>query len=130
MAAGEDDFALVDEADGVAHLFHLVHAVGGEEDSSALFAEVDEGVDEQGGVDGIEAAERLVHDDEFGLVEQGGDELDLLLHALGEVFGLLVDGFGDLEALAPIAGTLAAVAASSPWSWPRKMSWSRTCIFL
>ena len=61
------------------------------------------------GVDGIEAAEGLVHDDEFGLVQQRGDELDLLLHALGELFGLLVDGLGDLHALAPVVGTLAAV---------------------
>ncbi len=87
--AGEDDDAVVDEADGVAHLFDLIHAVGGEEDGSSLLAEVDEGVDEQAGVDGIEAAEGLVHDDELGLVQQGGNELDLLLHSLGEVFGLL-----------------------------------------
>ena len=111
--AGEDDVAVVDEADGVAHLFDLVHAVGGEEDGAALFAEVDEGVHEEGGVDGIEAAEGLVHDDELGLVEQGGDELDLLLHALGEVFGLFVDGIGDLESLAPGVGALG-------WRWRRR----------
>ena len=34
-------------------------------------------------------------------MQQGGDELDLLLHALGELFGLLGDGLGDLQALAP-----------------------------
>ena len=73
----------------------------------ALLAEVDEGVLQQRGVDGIEAAEGLVHDDEVGLVQQGGDELDLLLHALGELFGLLGDGLGDLHALAPDVGALA-----------------------
>ena len=36
--------AAVDEADGVAELFDLVHAVGGEEDGAALLAEVDERV--------------------------------------------------------------------------------------
>ena len=44
---------------------------------------------QQRGVDRVEAAEGLVHDDEVGLVQQRGDELDLLLHALGELFGLL-----------------------------------------
>ena len=83
-----------------------------------------------GGVDGVEAAEGLVHDDELGLVQQRGDELDLLLHALGELFGLLVDGVGDLDAFAPEWARLLAVAASRPWSWPRKMSWSMTFIFL
>jgi hypothetical protein len=97
----------VDEADVVAHLFDLIHAVGGEEDGFALGAEVDEGVLQEGGVDGIEAGEGLVHDDEVGLVEEGGDELDLLLHALGEVFGALVDGLSDLEAVAPDVGALA-----------------------
>ncbi len=98
--------------------------------AAALFAEVDERVHEERGVDGIEAAEGLVHDDELGLVQQGGDELDLLLHALGELFGLLGDGLGDLHALAPDVGALAGVVASRPWSWPRKMSWSMTFIFL
>jgi len=38
-------------------------------------------------------------------VEQGGDELDLLLHALGEVFGSLGKGFGDMQLFAPVAGS-------------------------
>ena len=56
-----------------------------------LRAKVDERVLQERRVDGVEAAEGLVHDDEVGLVQQGGDELDLLLHALGELFGLLGD---------------------------------------
>ena len=96
----------MDEADVVAELFDLVHAVGGEENGAALLAEVDEGVHEEGGVDGIETAEGLVHDDELGLVEEGGYELNLLLHALGELFGLLGNGFGDLKLFAPDVGAL------------------------
>src|ERR1700722_20889304 len=76
------EMAVVNEADVVAEFFDLIHAVGGEEDGAALFAKVDEGVHEKDGVDWIQAAEWLVHDDEFRLVEEGGDELDLLLHAL------------------------------------------------
>jgi hypothetical protein len=77
----------------------------------ALLAQVDQRVHQQGGVDRVEAAEGLVHDDEVGLVQQGGDELDLLLHALGELFGLLGDGLGDLQAFAPDEGALAAGAS-------------------
>ena len=80
--------------------------MGAEKDGLALLAEIDEGVHEQGGVDGIETAEGLVHDDEVGLVEQGGDELDLLLHAFGELFGLFVEDVGDLHALGPLVGAL------------------------
>jgi hypothetical protein len=105
--AGEDEVSIVDERDGVAELFDLVHAMGREKDGAALAAEVDEGVLQNDGVDGIESAEGLVHDDEFGLMQQGRDELDLLLHSLGELFSLFADGVGDPEALAPVVGALA-----------------------
>ena len=39
--------AVVDEADVVAELLDLVHAVGGEEDGAALVAEIDERVHEE-----------------------------------------------------------------------------------
>src|SRR5713226_8025411 len=106
-AAGENEMTAGDEGDGVTDFFDLVHAVGAEEDGLALLAEVDESVHEEGRVDGIEAAEGLVHDDEVGVVEERGDELDLLLHALRELFGLLGDGLGDLHLFAPDVGALA-----------------------
>ena len=99
--AGEDEMAAMDEGDAVAELLHLVHAVGGEEDGLADAAQIDQGAHEQECVDRVEAAEGLVHEDEVGIVQQRGDELDLLLHSLGEVFGLLGDGLGDVEPLAP-----------------------------
>src|SRR5271170_2718354 len=92
---------VMDEADAVADLFDLIHSVGGEEDGAALFAEVDESVHEQNGVDGIEAAEGLVHDDELGLVQESGDELDLLLHTLGKLFCFFADRWSDLKPVAP-----------------------------
>src|SRR5260370_42421618 len=49
--SGEDEAAVVDEADGVAELLDLVRAVGGEEDGGALVAEVDEGGLQERGVD-------------------------------------------------------------------------------
>src|ERR1700722_9731277 len=56
-ASGEDEMAAGDEGDGVADFLDLVHAVCAEEYGLALLAEVDEGIHEEGGVDGIEAAE-------------------------------------------------------------------------
>src|SRR6266481_3286697 len=106
-AAGENEMTAGDEGDGVADFFDLIHAVGAEEDRLALLAKVDEGVHEKRGVDGVEAAEGLVHDDEVGLVQESGDELDLLLHAFGELLGFLGDGLGDVHALAPDMGALA-----------------------
>src|ERR1700733_11031977 len=76
------EMAVVNEADVVAELFDLIHAVRGEEDGAALFAKVNEGVHEKDRVDWIQAAEWLVHDDELRFMEEGGDELDLLLHPL------------------------------------------------
>ena len=42
-----------------------------------------------------------------GIVQHAADELDLLLHALGELFGLLGQGVGDLHAFGPVDGPLA-----------------------
>src|ERR1700744_1234212 len=64
------EMAVVNEADVVAELFDLIHAMGGEEDGAALLAKIDEGVHEKNCVDWIETAEWLVHDDELRLVEK------------------------------------------------------------
>jgi hypothetical protein len=58
----------------------------------------------EGGVDGIEAAEGFVHDDEVGLVQQRAmNWIFCILWRAPRFFG----GFGDLHALAPDVGTLA-----------------------
>src|SRR5215469_12253579 len=112
--AGENKLALVDECDGVAEFFDLVHAVRGEENCAALCAKLDERTHQQLSIHGVEAAKRLVHDDEFGLMQQCSDELDVLLHALRELFSLLVDRFSDLQALTPVARALARVSLVEP----------------
>ena len=81
-AAGEDKMAAGDEGDGVADFFDLIHAVGAEEDSLALPAEVNERVHEKRGVDGIEAGERFVENHELGIMRDGREHLDFLAHAL------------------------------------------------
>ena len=40
-------------------------------------------------------------------MEDGADELDFLLHALGKLFGFLGKGVGDFHAGGPIGGALA-----------------------
>ncbi len=59
----------------------MLHRVGGEQDRLALARELsDEGL-ELALVHRIEPAERLVQDDEFGIVGYGRQQLDLLRHA-------------------------------------------------
>src|SRR6185437_3722617 len=96
-SARENEIAVMDERDRVTELFNLVHAMRGEENGAALVAKVNERVLQDGCVDGIETAEGLVHDDEFGFVQQRRNELDLLLHSLGELFGLFADRSGNAE---------------------------------
>ena len=76
--------------------------------------ELDDGVLQRLRVDRIEPAERLVEDDELGIVQQRGDELHLLLHAARELVDL---GEAPVrsppvsdEALEPVVDALVGVA--------------------
>src|SRR5579859_939158 len=99
--------ASVDEADAVTQLLHLVHAMGGKQNGLALLLQIEQDVFQQRGIDRIETEERLVHDDEVGIVQQRGDKLDLLLHALGKLFHFLLHPGVDLQPLAPLKRLLA-----------------------
>jgi len=79
----ENAAALVDKTDGVAEAFDGIHTMGGKEDGLALLLEIEERVFEDDGAGGIESAERLIKDHEVRIVNDGGDELHLLLHSLG-----------------------------------------------
>lgn len=56
------------------------------------------------GIDRVKAAERLVQEDQLGVVQDGRDQLDLLLVALGELFSEIAAVFGDPEPLEPAVG--------------------------
>src|SRR6185436_8766918 len=99
--AGQHDPALGDEADVVADPLGQLHAVGGEDDALALLAVVEEEVLEQLLVQGIETGEWLVEEEQVGLVEDGADELHLLLHAFGELLDLGLAPGGELDPLEP-----------------------------
>ena len=66
--ARQHRLAVIDQADRVAQLLHLVHAVGGEHDRLALVLQLQQGLLQQLGVHRVEAAERLVHHDQPGIV--------------------------------------------------------------
>ncbi len=69
---------------------------------------------DQAGADRVQAGERLVDDDQIRLVQEGGDDLRLLLHALAQLLNLLVAMLGQLEPFQPAAQT----AASHPLVHP------------
>ena len=64
-----------------------LHLVGREDQRPALVAQLEERLAQEDEVDRIEARERLVHEQDLGLVEDRGDELDLLLVALRQLLG-------------------------------------------
>ena len=88
--AVQDLSTLVDQDDVIADLFHLFHPVGAEDDGTALERQPEDLFLDQIGIDGIEAAEWFVQNDEFRFVQHGGHELQLLAHALAEVLNFFV----------------------------------------
>ena len=107
-AAGQYQPAVVDEGDVVADVLHRCHVVGGVDDGVSGIAEPQDFGLQQFGVHGVETAERLVEDHQFRLVEDGDDELHLLLHALREF--LLVPPGHDVEFLEPFRQAFPGVA--------------------
>src|SRR6185436_659261 len=91
--------ALMDHEDAAAHLLDLVHAVGGEDDRRALGGELLHQVVDEDAVDGVEPFEGLVEDHEFRLGEEDRGDLDLLLHALGELPHALLLGLQEADAV-------------------------------
>ena len=68
--AGQHRLAVVDQADGVAQLLHLVHAMGRKQDRLALILQLQQRPLHQHRIHRIEAAERLVHHDQARIVQQ------------------------------------------------------------
>src|ERR1039457_1393880 len=88
--------------------------MGGEQYGFSILLQLREDVLQHDGIAGIEAGEGLVHDDEIGIMQQGSDELDFLLHALGQLFHLLVCPFVEQKPLAPGQRTLAGLVLREP----------------
>ena len=80
--AVENLAALRDQQQAVAEPFGVLHDVRREQHGRSPSGEIADQLFEDLLVDGVEAREGLVEDDELGLVRDGADHLDLLAHAL------------------------------------------------
>ena len=99
----DDDPAPVDDRDRLAQRLDGLHLVGREDQGLALVTKLEERLPEDRDVDGIEAGERLVHQQDLRIVEDRGDELDLLLVALRQLVGAPVGKVLDAEPVQPVA---------------------------
>jgi hypothetical protein len=86
----------------------------GEEDGGPACLEVQNDVLEQVLVDRVEATERLVEDEQLGLVDHRAYELDLLLHALRQILDPPVRPLGEAEALEPREAATPALPPRHP----------------
>ena len=85
-AAG-DQPAVVDDRDRLAQRLGRLHLVGREDQRPATVAQLHERLAQEDQVDRVEPGERLVHQQDLGVVEDRRDELDLLLVALRQLLG-------------------------------------------
>ena len=93
--------AVVHDRDGFAQRLGRLHLVRREDQRPSAVPELHERLSEQDQVDGIEPGEGLVHQEDLGVVEDGRDELDLLLVALRQLLCPSVGVLGDAEAAQP-----------------------------
>ena len=107
-AAG-DQPPVVDDGDRFAQRLGGFHLVGREDERPAAVAQLGERLAQEDEVDRVETGERLVHQQDLGVVQDRRDELDLLLVALGQLLGASRGGVGDPEAPQP-GGRLATGA--------------------
>ena len=89
-AALGDDAAALDDADAIGEPLGDLEDVGGEDHRAAGGDARDQQVLHLPGDGGIEPGQRLVEDDELGVVHQRAGKRHLLPHALGEAFAALM----------------------------------------
>ena len=102
-----DGLPLVDDYHVLAQFLDLLQLVRREDDGFAPAVHLFEGFFQDSGVDRIQAAEWLIHDQDQRVVQDSGQELDLLLVALGKFFDFLVAILRDLKALELLVQVLA-----------------------
>lgn len=107
LAAGDDRHA-------IAHAFGLLHDVGGKQHGAAGSSDLHHDVLHDLGIDRVEAGERLIENHQFRFVQQRAGELNLLLHALGEVLHLLLRPVGDFQAFQPDQCATPRLGARNP----------------
>ncbi len=102
-----EDFAVVDNGDEVADALGLFHVVGGVDDGAALIAQGADDVED--GVAGlrVDAGGRLIEQDERGIVDERGGEVEASLHAAGVFLDAVACAIGEANAGEETLGTLA-----------------------
>src|SRR5437867_449046 len=107
-APGREDVAAIDDPHRIGDLLGFVKVVRGQEDRlSQLLDEpaADEGADLDGG-DRIEAARRLVEEEDLGIRDEAAGDGELLLHPRRVVAEAVVRLLGDSEDLEQLADPL------------------------
>ena len=93
--------AAIEERDPLAEALGLLEDVRREDDRLALLLERGQEVLHEDDVDRVEAAERLVEDEDLRVVDDRPEELDLLLHALAQLLGLLLEPWAEVHRVDP-----------------------------
>ena len=114
--------ALPDQADAIGDVLYLGEDVRGEEDRAAALGGLGDELVERLLHERVEAARRLVEDEQVGIVHERLDEPDLLPVSAGE----LLDPAVEVEVEPFREGV--APAPASPRRWPKNSSSSRPVI--
>src|SRR6476620_6668809 len=83
-------FAFIHKYYLVADLFNLLHAVGTENNGSAIFCQFIDLLFDDIAVNRIQSTERFIQDDQFGIMKNSCYKLELLRHTLGKVFHFFI----------------------------------------
>jgi len=70
----------INQADMVTELFYRTHIVGRKNNCGTLFSQREDLLFQHLSIDGIEAAEGFIKDQQFRFMQDSHNELDLLLH--------------------------------------------------
>ena len=89
------------QTDPLTESLGLIHEVGGEQDRRAPRVKVTHDLLQNILIDRIQTRKRLVKNQKLGLMNDCADELDLLLHSLGQIFDLLISPLTQTETLQP-----------------------------
>ncbi|MNN05520.1 hypothetical protein D3C81_1182850 [compost metagenome] len=108
-----DQLAAFHDADARTDAHGFLDVVGDEDDGAAvLLLQVQQDILHLAALERVEGGEGLVHDDHRGVDRQGAGQADALLHATGQLMGILVREAGQADLLqhfhgAPLALLLA-----------------------
>ena len=93
----EDDFAVFDHADLACEALGFVEVVGGEQDGCAAVGEAFDDLPGLAACGGVEACGGFVEEDEVGVADHAGGEVEAALLSAGEFVAAAVGVFGEAD---------------------------------